>query len=309
MSVGPDGYIYVADQWNQRIRAIDPETGVIRTVAGNGARAYGGDSGLATEAYLGNPSDVSVDAEGRIVIADGRHGHVRRIDEVGIIYNVAGAAFQWDKGDRGPAICANLINPISVAHDADDNIYVGDAGAARIRRIDAKTGIIDTVAGIGLHGYSGDGGPATQARIGSPTSIGFDPKGNLYFSDAMAHAIRCVDRTGTITTVVGSGDPGFSLDWTPARAARLDSPQGVAIANNGAVYVSDTGNNCVRRICPDGVLQTVAGADEAGYSGDDGVAVGAGLDSPRGLCFYGDDVLLIADHFNHCIRAVKLTSL
>ena len=309
LSLGPDGHIYVADQWNQRIRAIDPETGVIRTVAGNGARAYGGDGGPATGAHLGNPSDVSVNAAGHIVIADGRHGHVRRVDEAGIIHNVAGAAFQWDKGDKGPAICANLINPISVVHDADDNIYIGDAGAARIRRIDAETSIIDTVAGMGLHGYSGDGGPATKAQIGSPTSIAFDPEGNLYFSDVMAHAIRRVDLTGTITTVVGTGDPGFSPDRTPARAARLDSPQGVAIASNGAVYISDTGNNCVRRIGSDGLLQTVAGAAEAGYFGDDGAAVGAGLNSPRGLCFYGDDVLLIADHFNHRIRAVKLTSL
>ena len=99
----PDGQIYIADIWNQRIRAIDPSTGVIRTVAGNGARAYGGDGGPATEAYLGNPNDVSVDAEGTLVIADTRHGHVRRVDADGIIHNVAGAAFQWDKGDGGPA--------------------------------------------------------------------------------------------------------------------------------------------------------------------------------------------------------------
>ena len=178
IAAGPDGQVYFADSGNQRVRGIDPETGVIRTVAGNGARAYGGDGGPAVDAYLGNPADVSVDSRGRVVIADTRHGHVRRVEADGTIRGIAGAAFQWDKGDGGPAVGANLSHVTSVAHDANDNVYVGDA-VGRIRRIDARTGLIDTVAGIGLSGYTGDGGPATEARLGSPSAIDFDAQGRI----------------------------------------------------------------------------------------------------------------------------------
>ena len=155
LAATPDGRIVIADVWNQRIRAIDPESGVIETVAGTGSRAYGGDGGPAVEAHLGNPHDVSVDRAGRIVIADTRHGHVRRVDGDGVIRNVAGAAFQWDKGDGGPALSACLMHVLSVAHGPNDDLYIGDAGCGRIRRIDASTGIITTVAGVGLHGYAG----------------------------------------------------------------------------------------------------------------------------------------------------------
>ena len=245
---------------------------------------------------------------GGVHVADGRHGHVRSVDEEGIIHNVAGAASQWDKGDGGPAICANLIEPISVVHDADDAVYIGDRGAGRIRRIDPETGVIDTVAGGGSPGYSGDGGSARKAEIGSPTSMAFDREGNLYFSDELAHVIRRIDLCGTITTVVGIGKLGFAHDGTAAQEAQLNSPQGVTIASDGALIFSDTKNHRVRRVGLDGTLQTVAGTDEAGYFGDNDTAIRAGLNSPRGLCFYGEDLLLIADHFNHRIRAVKLTN-
>lgn len=305
--VGADGHVYIADTWSQRIRAIDPATGVIRTVAGNGARAYGGDGGLAVQAYLGNPYDVSVDSRGRLVIADTRHGHVRRVGRDGIVRNVAGAAFQWDKGDGGPAICANLVHVISVALDAQDNIFLGDAGANRIRKIDAGSGIITTVAGIGLPGYTGDGGPATRARIGSPTAIRFDAAENLYFTDSANHVVRKVDATtGAITTVAGTGQKGRSPDGTLATKARLDEPYGMAVALDNTLYVSDTGNNLVRRVKADGTLETVAGAPRGGFFGDGGPATKAGLNSPRGLCFYGSDVLLISDHFNHRVRAVRI---
>lgn len=298
ISVGPNRHIYIADTWSQRIRAIDPETGIIRTVAGNGARAYGGDGGPATQAYLGNPSDVSVDSRGNIFIADTRHGHVRRVDQDGIIHNVAGAAFQWDKGDGGPALNANLIAVTAVAHDANDNIYIGDSGAARIRKIDAATGIIITVAGIGLPGNSGDGQPAAKARIRSVAAITLDPHGNLYFADHDSNVIRMVDAaTGIITTVAGSGNRGFSPDGTPAIRANLDAPHGVAVSNNGTIYFSDSGNHLVRRIDPNGALETVVGSD--------GPEFPTGLNTPYGLAFYSDDILLVSEQFGHRVRAVR----
>ena len=305
ISVGRDGHIYWADRMNQRIRAIDPATWVVRTVAGNGARAYGGDNGPATEACLGNPSDVSIDSEGRVVIADSRHGHVRRVDSDGVVRGVAGAVFQWDKGDGGPAVSANLHTPFAVAHDSEDNIYIGD-GIGRIRRIDAATGIIDTIAGTGLPGYSGDGGPATEARIGSPVSIQFDGEGSLYFADSAKQVIRKIESTGTIRTVAGTGAAGFSPDGTVAIEATLNDPKGVAIASDGTVYFADSYNHRVRKITPEGTLQTVAGSETGGESGEGGPATEARLNQPDGVCLYGDDVLLISEHVNNKIKAVKL---
>jgi DNA-binding beta-propeller fold protein YncE len=305
LSVGRDGHIYIADVWSQRVRALDPITGVVRTVAGNGARAYGGDGGPATEAYLGNPHDVSVDSRGRVVIADTRHGHVRRVDEDGVIRAIAGTTLQWDKGDGGPAIGACLVHVASVAHGPGDDVYLGDA-VGRIRRVDARTGIITTIAGCGLPGYSGDGGPATQARIGHPAAIRFDARGNLYFADAAHHVVRKVDLNGIITTIVGCGEAGFSLDGTPAHEAKLDSPCGLAVGAAGTVYVADSRNNRVRRVRRDGALETVAGGELAGDAGDSGPARSARLNEPHGLCFYGPDVLLISDHFNNRVKAVKL---
>ena len=304
ISVGPNNEIYFADQWNQRIRSIDTN-GVIHTIAGNGTRAYGGDGGPATDAYLGNPSDVSVDSRGRVVIADMRHGHVRRVDEDGVIRNVAGAAFQWDKGDGGPALNSNLINPLCVAHDSEDNIYVGDSGAGRIRKINNSSGIIDTVAGNGTIGYTGDGGPARLAKIGQPAAITISPDGTIYFADKIYHVIRKIDRTGTIYTIAGTGEQGLSADGTLATSATLNSPHGVEVSENGNVYFSDSGNNLVRHITDQDTLETLAGADRAGYFGDGGLATQAGLSHPTGLAIY-DNTLLIADHFNHRIRAIPI---
>lgn len=306
LSLAPDGRLCVADVWNQRIRSIDLQSGITQTVAGNGARAYGGDGGPAVEAYLGNPHDVSVDSGGRVVIADTRHGHVRRVDCNGIIHGVAGAAFQWDKGDGGPANCACLVHVMSVAHDTHDNIYIGDAGVGRIRKVDRESGTIDTVAGCGLPGYTGDGGLAREAKIGRPTALHFDGKGNLYFTDEAHHVVRKVDVDGRISTVVGSGEPGFSPDGTPAVDARIHTPFGLAVTDDGTIYFSDSYNHRVRWIAPDGTLQTIAGCAVPGDRGDGGTASVASINEPHGLCLYGKDILLISDRNNNRIKAMRL---
>ena len=298
IAVGPNRHIYIADTWSQRIRKIDPHTSIITTIAGNGARAYGGDGGPATQAYLGNPNDVSVDSRGNLYIADTRHGHVRRVDQDGFIHNAAGAAFQWDKGDGGPALNANLIQVTAVAHDPHDNLYIGDSGAARIRKIDAASGIITTVAGTGLPGNSGDGGPATHARIRGVAAITFDTLGNMYFADHENHVIRMVDQHGNIHTIAGTGNPGSSPNGSPAANANLDTPRGVAVSNDGTLYLSDSGNHLVRRITPNGALETIAGTDNPQSSSN--------LNTPYGLAFYSDHILLISEHFGHRVRALKI---
>lgn len=298
LAVGPDGTLYIADVWSQRVRAVDPRTGAIRTVAGNGARAYGGDGGPAVEAYLGNPHDVSMDSRGRLVIADTRHGHVRRLDEAGVIRAVAGTGLQWDKGDGGPALGACVVHVEAVAHGPGDDIFLGDA-VGRIRRIDGQTGLISTVVGIGLPGYSGDGGPATAARIGTPTAIRFDRSGNLYFTDRAHHVVRRVDaQSGLITTLAGLGRPGFSPDGAPAHEALLDTPWGLEVGPDGAIYIADSGNNRVCRMRPGGPLTTLIGAGER--------IGGLPLNEPHGLRLYGAGALLVSDHFNNRVLAVAL---
>jgi len=306
LSLSPDGQLYIADVWNQRIRALDLHSGIIRTAAGNGARAYGGDNGPATAAYLGNPHDVSVDSQGRAVIADSRHGHVRRIELDGIIRNIAGAAFQWDKGDGGPANGACLMQVFSVAHDASDHIYIGDPNAGRIRKVDRETGIINTVAGCGTPGYSGDNGPAIQAKIGTASAIRFDAEGNLYFTDAKHHVIRKVDSAGIITTIAGNGTAGFSPDGTAALQSNLNVPFGLAVTPSGQIYFSDSLNHRVRRINADNTLTTVAGSDTPGDAGDNGPATQAQLNEPHGLCLWGEDRLFISDRDNNRIKVLKL---
>lgn len=305
LAIGPDGALYIADVWSQRVRAIDPTDGTIGTVAGNGARAYGGDGGPATAAYLGNPHAVAVDSRGRIAIADTRHSHVRLVERDGTIRSVAGTGFKWDKGDGGPALGACLVHVEAVAFGPCDDLYIGDA-VGRIRRVDAANGTITTVAGVGLQGYSGDGGPATAARIGAPTAICFDKQDNLYFSDRACHVVRRVDAaSGRISTVAGVGRPGFAPDGTPAREAALDTPWGLALGLDGALYIADSRNNRVRRVGASGRLTTVAGG-EAGDGGDGGPATAARLNEPHGLCLYGPELLLVSDHFNNRVRVVRL---
>ncbi len=308
VSIAPNGDIYIADTYNQRVRAVDAQTGAIRTAAGNGARGYGGDGGPATQAYLGNPGGVSVDSRGRVVIADTRHGHVRRVDERGIIHNVAGAAFQWDKGDGGPSINANLVAPQTVEHGPNDDIYIADGGVGRIRKVDSATGIISTVVGTGIKGYTGDGGLATEARIGFPTAIRFDGAGNLYISDKAYNVVRKVAaETGVIETVLGCGAEGYSPDGTPAVEARLGQPYGMEVSADGRMlFVSDTANCRVRVVEAGGKLLTIAGGEDGGDSGDGGLAIKAQLNYPYGLRLYGDQILLICDLWNNRIRAVRL---
>ena len=308
LSVAGNGDIYVADMWNQRVRVIDAATGDIRTVAGEGARAYGGDGGPAAEAFLGNPADVSVGPNGDVLIADTRHSHVRRVDGSGVIHNFAGTGSPWDLGDGGPAINACLISPAAVEHGPRGDVYIADAGAHRIRKVDAETGIITTVAGNGLDGCTGDGGPARQARIGRPESLRFDGAGNLFFVDSAACVVRRIDAaSGRIETVLGCGAEGFSADGTPAREARLGSPRGLEVtADGGTLYVSDTTNFRVRVVGADGVLRTLAGGSDGGDAGDGGPATRARLNHPCGLRLYGDGLLLICDHWNNKLRAVRL---
>jgi len=305
LAAGPDGTVYVADEWSHRVRAIDPRTGLIRTFAGTRAKAFGGDkNGSAASAWLGNPYDVAVDSRGRVAIAEKIHNFIRRVDEDGVIRIIAGSSFAHDRGDGGPAMGACFTRVQCVGYGPDDSLYIGDP-VGRIRRIDAVSNTISTVAGTGISGYSGDGGPAVRARIGAPSAIRFDGEGNLYFTDSAYHVVRRVSREGAISTVAGCGKAGFSPDGARAAEAYFNKPLGLAVSPEGTVYVSDTMNHRVRRIVPGGELAAVAGSGTPGDLADGVLAGSARLNEPRGLLLYGDH-LLICDSLNNQVRAIRV---
>ena len=207
--------------------------------------------------------------------------------------------------DEVPALEASLNYVSAVAADRSGNLYIADTGDHRIRRVDAA-GTITTVAGTGTEGFSGDGGPATNAQLAWPRGVTVDALGRLYIGDASNHRIRRVDAAGTITTVAGAGAPGFGGDGGPAPSARLYGPWGVAVDASGNLYIADRSNHRIRRVDLAGTITTVAGTGTEGFSGDGGPATNAQLAWPRGVTVDASGNLYIADRSNHRIRRVDL---
>lgn len=262
--------------------AVDGNSTII-TIAGGGA----GDGGPATTAALNRPTRVVVDGAGNLYIPDPAGKRVRKVDASGVITTVAGNGNAGYSGDGGLATNAQLAWPIAVAIDASGNLYIAD-GQNRIRKVDAN-GIISTVAGNGMAGYSGDGGPATQAEFDLSygntrySDIAVDAAGNLYIADTDNERIRKIDTRGIVTTVAGNGSEGNTGDGGLATNAELSSPTGVAVGKDGRLYVADTDNARVRKVDTNGKISGVAGNGTWGYSGDGGRATEAELGGPSGV--------------------------
>jgi len=227
----------------------------------------------------------------------------------GMISTVAGNG-QWIyRGDGGLATQSPLFLPMGGSADSLGNLFLSDSNNHRIRRVDKVTGIITTVAGNGTAGFSGDGGPAASAMMDTPADVKLDGVGNLYIADSANHAIRMVSAaTGNIYTIAGiGGKEGYSGDGGQATLAHLAYPSGVAFDGDHLLYISDTGNNAIRRVdLTTGIITTVAGTGTAGYAGDGGAATSALLNYPWGIALGGDGSLYIADLSNNCVR--KLTT-
>src|ERR1700751_4501787 len=214
VAVDAVGNLYIADTSNHRIRKVDA-SGVITTVAGNGTEGFSGDGGPATSAALNTPIGVAVDVAGNLYIADSFNNRIRKVNATGIITTVAGNGDARFSGDHAAATNGSLRAPFGVAVDKVGNVYIADTSNQRIRKVDAS-GTITTVAGNGTEGFSGDGGPAAQARLNFPTGVTVDRAGNLFITDQSNNRIRKVSTAWVIITVAGNGDTGFSGDHAAA---------------------------------------------------------------------------------------------
>jgi hypothetical protein len=304
VAVDGSGNLFIADSRNNRIRKVNT-SGIITTLAGNGAAGSSGDGAAATNASLSYPFGLAVDASGNVFMADTQNNRIRKVNTSGIITTVAGSGAQGYSGDGGAATNASLAFPNGVTVDGAGNLFIADINNKRIRMVGAN-GIITTSAGNGTMFYYGDGGIATNAGLGWPTGVAVDGSGNLFIADYGNSRIRKVNTNGTITTVAGNGAWVYSGDGAAATNASLSSPRGVAVDASGNLLIADSFNERIRKVNTNGIITTVAGNGTfgGGYSGDGGAATNASLNSPNGLAVDASGNLFIADSFNERIRKV-----
>jgi trimeric autotransporter adhesin len=240
------GNVYIADGANNKIRKVNT-SGIISTFAGTGTIGSAGDGGPATSAQINYTAGITFDGSGNAYIADYWNCKIRKITPAGIISTFAGTGSAGYSGDGGAATAAKLYYPARVAVDGVGNVYIADYGNNRIRRVNSS-GVISLVAGSGSAGFSGDGGPASAAKLSGPVGINVDGSGNLYIADWGNSCIRKVNSTGVITTIAGTGVAGFNGDCIPANSAELNQSIGIALDESGHIYISNYGDHRVRVI-------------------------------------------------------------
>jgi uncharacterized protein (TIGR03437 family) len=346
LAIDQHGNIFVADYWRVRKVATD---GRISTIAGGTFSGFSGDGGPAVKAQFSAADSIAVNADGEIFIADVGNKRIRKIAADGAIATVAGAGVASFSGDGGPAIDAQLDQALSVAVDADANVYIADFVNSRVRRV-GRDGVISTIAGggqaspragaaatgvalgrvagvlsapsgdlyiadtdnacvwkvapdqqisrfagTGYSGYGGDDGiPAAQSALNTPWGLAMDRFGNIYIADENQHRVRKVVN-GVISTVAGNGTRGDSGDGGPATSASLDWPRGIAVDADGSLYIADYSNSRIRKVTPDGIIRTVAGTGQAGWTPEGGKAAEIAIGVPEGLALDADGNLYFSD--------------
>ncbi|MEO7298345.1 MAG: kelch repeat-containing protein [Verrucomicrobiota bacterium] len=276
---------------------------IITTAAGNGTKAFSGDGGQATSASLKSPLGIAFDTSGNLFIADSENCRVRKVTTNGAISTVAGNGSSQYSGDGGQATNASLNFPQAIAVDNLGNLFITES-SDRIRKI-TSNGIINTVVGNGISGYTGDGGQATNASLSKPKGIAFDASGNMLIADSLNHGIRRVTTNGIISTVAGNGIGGYSGDGGQATNASLYFPHGIAFDASGNMLIADTSNYRIRKVTSNGIISTVAGNGTGSYSGDGGRATNSSL-NPEALAVGSSGDLFVADKGN--IRVRKISS-
>ena len=301
----PAGNFYISDFYNNSIRKVTLNTGIITTIAGNGNKV--GDGNAASSSFLNYPSQTVIDRSGNMYIADQDNNRIRKVEaKTGIISTIAGTGIAGYNGDNIPAISALLNYPSGIALDRIGDIYIADQVNNRIRKITAITGLITTIAGIEVAGYNGDSILAISAKINDPEGIALDSSGSIYFCDRGNSRIRKITATtGIITNVAGNGTFGFSGDNSNATLAKIGGPNGIAIDGSGNIYFSEDLNHRIRKVTANtGIITTVAGNGIAGYGGDSDSATLAKINSPRGIAIDGSGNIYIADFGNNRIRMI-----
>ena len=281
---------------------------IITTIAGDYTSGFSGDGGAAVYAQLAVVNTGAVDNHGNLYVTDGTNNRIRKINAAGIISTIAGTGTYAFSGDGGPATAAELNLPLSIYVDSSGVIFFTDQDNQRIRKI-STTGIISTIAGNGVAGFSGDGGQATDAELNTPQCLTLDASGNIYFSDYSNNRIRKISPSGIITTYAGSSTSGFSGDGGPASAASISNPFGIAIDRSSNLFFADAGNNRVRKVSTSGIITTIAGSATSSFSGDGGPASSCELNGPAFLAVDAGNNLYINDFNNHRIRKIDTTGI
>jgi len=301
------GNIFIADANNNRIRMIEKSTGFIKTIAGGGTNIPGnGDT--ATLVDLESPNVVIVDRIGNVYFSEINRCVIRKIDKATGLVDIIAGTFGSPGffGDGGQALAAEIKYPSGLCVDDLRNfLYISDGSNYRIRKIDLSTGIISTVAGVGIAGLNGDGGLAVNAMISSPAGITIDSAGNIYFGDGNSRIRRIDINTGIITTFAGTVT-GYSGDGSSAFSAALSEAAAISFDKESAnLYFADWGNSVIRKIeMSSGIIQTIAGNQNASWIGNGGPALLAGLSWPNGVCVTSTHDIIIADTYQNHVRKI-----
>ena len=278
----------------------------ITTFAGTGEPGYSGDGGLATAAGLNNPFGVVRGPDGAIYFCEYDNHIIRRVAANGLISTVAGSGKRGYAGDGGPALQAELNLPHEIRFDRQGNLFVADMNNHCVRRVDAKTRIISTVAGTGKPGCSGDGGLAVQASLKQPHSIQFDKQGDLYICDIGNHVLRKVSmETGIISTFAGTGKPGPTMDGAKFTETPLNGPRTLDFDREGNLWLAlREGNQVFKLDLQAGTIHLVAGTGKKGFTGHGGPAKEATLSGPKGISVAPNGNVYLADTESHSLRMI-----
>jgi DNA-binding beta-propeller fold protein YncE len=309
MGLGRDaaGNLYVSDRGGDGPGHVVWRLGAdgrAEIIAGTGRRGVAGTGRPAVESSLGSPQSICVDSLGRVYVADSYNHVVVRIERDGRLTRFAGTGRPGRDGDGGPASKAELNQPYDVSLAPQGDLYIADFGNHRIRKV-TPDGSMQTVAGTGKSGYSGDGGPATKAQLNGPYGVFAEPDGSFLIGDSFNNAIRKVDARGVIHTLAGNGRPGYGGDGGPARHALLDAPQSIYVDSSGRTYIGDEHNHSIRLVDATGVISRFAGTGVVGFSPDGTPAQAARLNDPENLMVWRNGSILFTEAGNHRVRIIS----
>ncbi len=289
------------------LAAFQSQGQIITTIAGTGAGAYTGDGIQATASALQSPYGVGMDSLGNIFIGDANNNRVRKINTSGIISTVAGTGVAGFNGDGLLATNTQLNFPYGMSVNRAGMIVIADRSNHRIRSIQTELGgVVTTIAGTGVAGFSGDGGLAIAAQINHPQGVFWDRFNNVFFCDDDNHRVRRIDGvTGIITTIAGTGTVSFSGDGGPATAATFNHPVGVTVDSADNMYIADYANHRIRKINPSGIISTICGNGSATFSGDGGPATAATVSYPKDIFADSRGNIIFTDAGNQRIRKIN----